>query len=121
MSGTTSFAEPAPFKVIVNEVPLMQFYALPYDRWEGYAVERKQVVEGLRGVKNVIETVARVPSRTVAVRDFVFCASEAFAWASSYCSCGVSEPFARLRSSPAMVVRSLMMSRSRTLACRCRS
>jgi hypothetical protein len=25
----------ATFKVNVNEVPIQQFYALPYDRWEG--------------------------------------------------------------------------------------
>ncbi len=44
----------ATFKVIVNEVPLMQLFALPYDRWEGYAAERQKVVEALRGVKNVV-------------------------------------------------------------------
>ena len=26
---------PATFKVVMNEVPIQQFYALPYDRWEG--------------------------------------------------------------------------------------
>ncbi len=44
----------ATFKVIVNETPLMQLFALPYDRWEGYAPERQRVVEALRGVKNVV-------------------------------------------------------------------
>jgi phosphodiesterase/alkaline phosphatase D-like protein len=44
----------ATFKVIVNETPLMQLFALPYDRWEGYAPERQKVVEALRGVKNVV-------------------------------------------------------------------
>ena len=44
----------ATFKVIVNETPMMQLFALPYDRWEGYAPERQQVVETLRGVKNVV-------------------------------------------------------------------
>ena len=44
----------ATFKVVVNEVPLMQLFALPYDRWEGYASERQKVVEALRGVKNVV-------------------------------------------------------------------
>ena len=33
-------ASTATWKVIVNEVPIQQFYALPYDRWEGYAAER---------------------------------------------------------------------------------
>jgi alkaline phosphatase D len=44
----------ATFKVIVNETPMMQLYALPYDRWEGYAAERQKVVEALRAVKNVV-------------------------------------------------------------------
>ena len=44
----------ATFKVIVNEVPLMQLFALPYDRWEGYAAERQSVVSALRDVKNVV-------------------------------------------------------------------
>ena len=32
-------ASTATWKVIVNEVPIQQYYALPYDRWEGYASE----------------------------------------------------------------------------------
>ena len=32
----------------------MQLYALPYDRWEGYAAERKQLLADLVGVKNVV-------------------------------------------------------------------
>ncbi len=44
----------ATFKVILNEVPLQQFYALPYDRWEGYAAERRAVVEALRRVPGAI-------------------------------------------------------------------
>ena len=45
----------ATFKVIVNEVPIQQFYALPYDRWEGYAVERRQLLEFLQqNVKNAV-------------------------------------------------------------------
>jgi phosphodiesterase/alkaline phosphatase D-like protein len=44
----------ATFKVVLNEVPLQQFYALPYDRWEGYAAERRTVVEALRKVPNVV-------------------------------------------------------------------
>jgi alkaline phosphatase D len=43
------------FKVIVNEVPIQQFYALPYDRWEGYAAERRQLLEFLQhNVKNAV-------------------------------------------------------------------
>ena len=32
----------ATFKVIFNEVPIQQFYSLPYDRWEGYENEREK-------------------------------------------------------------------------------
>ena len=31
----------ATFKVIFNQVPIQEYYALPYDRWEGYAAERQ--------------------------------------------------------------------------------
>ena len=34
----------AKFKVIFNEVPIQQYYALPYDRWEGYAAEREKLL-----------------------------------------------------------------------------
>ena len=45
----------ATFKVIVNEVPIQQFYANPYDRWEGYEAERLRLVEFLRdNVRNVV-------------------------------------------------------------------
>lgn len=45
----------ATFKVIVNEVPIQQFYALPYDRWEGYAAERRQLLTFLEEhVKNAV-------------------------------------------------------------------
>jgi alkaline phosphatase D len=45
----------ATFKVIMNEVPIQQFYALPYDRWEGYAAERTQLLTFLRdNVKNAV-------------------------------------------------------------------
>jgi len=45
----------ATFKVIVNEVPIQQFYALPYDRWEGYEHERQEVLTYLRNnVDNVV-------------------------------------------------------------------
>jgi len=45
----------ATFKVVFNEVPIQQFYALPYDRWEGYEAERKKLLLFLQGtVKNVI-------------------------------------------------------------------
>jgi phosphodiesterase/alkaline phosphatase D-like protein len=44
----------ARFKVIINEMPIQQYYLLPYDRWEGFEVERQRVLSGLQGVKNVI-------------------------------------------------------------------
>jgi phosphodiesterase/alkaline phosphatase D-like protein len=45
----------ATFKVIFNEVPIQQFYANPYDRWEGYEAERKALLGFLRdNVKNVV-------------------------------------------------------------------
>jgi phosphodiesterase/alkaline phosphatase D-like protein len=47
-------ASTATFKVVVNPEPLMQLYALPYDRWEGYAADRVRVLGVLRTVKNVV-------------------------------------------------------------------
>lgn len=38
----------------MNEVPIQQYYALPYDRWEGYEAERQRVLGELRSVRNVI-------------------------------------------------------------------
>ncbi len=48
-------ASTATWKVVVNEVPIQQFYALPYDRWEGYAAERDRLLRYLQAnVKNVL-------------------------------------------------------------------
>jgi phosphodiesterase/alkaline phosphatase D-like protein len=46
----------ATFKVVMNETPIQQFYALPYDRWEGYAYERGVLLHALQnaGVKNLV-------------------------------------------------------------------
>jgi alkaline phosphatase D len=45
----------ATFKVVMNETPIQQFYALPYDRWEGYEAERQDVLKFLQSsVKNVV-------------------------------------------------------------------
>ena len=45
----------ARFKVIMNEMPIQQYYVLPYDRWEGYEAERQRLLQYLRqNVKNVI-------------------------------------------------------------------
>jgi alkaline phosphatase D len=40
-------ASDAKWKVVMNEDPIQQFYALPYDRWEGYAFERTQLLKDL--------------------------------------------------------------------------
>jgi alkaline phosphatase D len=48
-------ASTATWKVVVNEVPIQQFYALPYDRWEGYAAERERLLGFLQQrVRNVV-------------------------------------------------------------------
>jgi alkaline phosphatase D len=49
-------ASDATWKVVVNETPIQQFYGLPYDRWEGYAYERVELLNQLeqRGVENVV-------------------------------------------------------------------
>jgi alkaline phosphatase D len=47
-------ASSARFKVIINEMPIQQYYVLPYDRWEGFEAERKQILRELQSVKNVI-------------------------------------------------------------------
>ena len=45
----------ATFKIVVNPTPLQQFYALPYDRWEGYEAERTRLIEFLSSrVRNVL-------------------------------------------------------------------
>jgi alkaline phosphatase D len=46
----------ARFKVIMNELPIQQYYIDPYDRWEGYEAERQELLSFLknRGVKNTI-------------------------------------------------------------------
>jgi phosphodiesterase/alkaline phosphatase D-like protein len=44
-------ASNARFKVVLTEDPIQQFYALPYDRWEGYAAERTELLTYLKGVE----------------------------------------------------------------------
>src|SRR5215210_7327970 len=38
----------------MNELPIQQYYILPYDRWEGFEAERQQVLRELQSVKNVV-------------------------------------------------------------------
>jgi alkaline phosphatase D len=49
-------ASNARWKIVVNETPIQQFYGLPYDRWEGYAFERVELLNQLqeRGIENVV-------------------------------------------------------------------
>jgi alkaline phosphatase D len=48
-------ASPATWKVVVNEVPIQQYYLRPYDRWEGYAAERERLLRFLQAnAKNVV-------------------------------------------------------------------
>jgi alkaline phosphatase D len=47
-------ASNARFKIVMNELPIQQYYVLPYDRWEGYEAERQQVLRALQNVKNVV-------------------------------------------------------------------
>ena len=46
----------AKFKFVVNELPIQQFFALPYDRWEGYGAERAEILNFIRdeGIDHVI-------------------------------------------------------------------
>jgi phosphodiesterase/alkaline phosphatase D-like protein len=54
----------AKFKFVINGEPIQQFWADPYDRWEGYAAERNEVLNFIRdpdnnpatndGIKNVV-------------------------------------------------------------------
>jgi alkaline phosphatase D len=45
----------ATHKIVVSELAWQQFYALPYDRWEGYAAERSEMLNYIRnnGIDNV--------------------------------------------------------------------
>jgi alkaline phosphatase D len=46
----------ATWKIVVNSVPIQMLLALPYDRWEGYLAERREVLEFIRAndIKNVV-------------------------------------------------------------------
>ncbi len=46
----------ARWKIVVNELPIQQFFLLPYDRWEGYAAERAEIINFIRDnhIENVI-------------------------------------------------------------------
>lgn len=44
------------WKLIINEVPMSEFFALPYDRWEGYPAEREEILSFIseNDLKNVV-------------------------------------------------------------------
>jgi phosphodiesterase/alkaline phosphatase D-like protein len=42
----------AKFKFVLNEYPIQQFWALPYDRWEGYAAERNEILNFIHDPDN---------------------------------------------------------------------
>jgi phosphodiesterase/alkaline phosphatase D-like protein len=46
----------ATWKLIATSVPIQEFFALPYDRWEGYAAERTEILTFIRsaGIRNVV-------------------------------------------------------------------
>jgi alkaline phosphatase D len=46
----------AQYKLVVGQDPIQQFWALPYDRWEGYGADRNDVLNSIRnnGVSNVL-------------------------------------------------------------------
>jgi len=52
----TLAASTATWKLVVNQVPITQIYALPYDRWEGYTAERTDILSfiGDSGIENVV-------------------------------------------------------------------
>ena len=55
----------ARYKFVMNEDPIQQFFALPYDRWEGYAAERLEVLNFIR--TNAIPNVVFLTTDTHAV------------------------------------------------------
>ncbi len=46
----------AKWKIILSEVAMQQWFALPYDRWEGYGAERSEILNYIRdnGIENVV-------------------------------------------------------------------
>ncbi len=49
-------ASTAKFKIVLSEDAIQQFYALPYDRWEGYGAERTEILNHIRtnGISHVV-------------------------------------------------------------------
>ena len=49
-------ASTAKWKIVLSEDAIQQFYALPYDRWEGYGAERTEILDHIRSndIGNVV-------------------------------------------------------------------
>jgi len=49
-------ASTAKWKIVLSEDAIQQFYALPYDRWEGYGAERSEILNHIRsrGIQHVV-------------------------------------------------------------------
>ena len=49
-------ASTAKFKIVLSEDAIQQFYALPYDRWEGYGGDRSEILNYIRtnDISNVV-------------------------------------------------------------------
>jgi alkaline phosphatase D len=47
---------PATWKLIASSTPVQSLLALPYDRWEGFAAERRELLQFIRdnGIRNVV-------------------------------------------------------------------
>jgi phosphodiesterase/alkaline phosphatase D-like protein len=41
-------ASTAKFKIILNELPIQEWFIDPYDRWEGYPAERREILQFIR-------------------------------------------------------------------------
>lgn len=55
----------AKFKLVMNETPIQEYFALPYDRWEGYEAERRELVNFVKN--NNIQGVLWLTTDTHAV------------------------------------------------------
>lgn len=55
----------AKFKLVMNETPIQEYFALPYDRWEGYEAERREFINFIKN--NSIQGVLWLTTDTHAV------------------------------------------------------
>lgn len=62
----------AKFKFVINGEPIQQFWMLPYDRWEGYAAERNEIL-------NFISNPDKNPATDDAIKNVVFLTTDAHA------------------------------------------